>query len=393
MLPARCFSFYRFLFDLIVGLAVVISSRSLRISGVDEFVLQLTTATWTLRRFSTTILWFCAQPADASNDFSLDNHTMRPMRTGMQLLAMALSRIMRTLLLIFLCGYLALWMVRNFLPPPSATLASRFADQSQRAALDHALSGGAPIVQSFVAVVRNYAAGDFGRSYVDQRHVADELQSRLALSVLLLLPGALLAHLCALFAARSACWRWLSQGSLASGALLCAALVQILLSSPQALNLVPVLGFDQSLRSLSWTHYGTLLIAPSLAITLSAFGVLYPIYRSAWLSANADASIRSMAALGLSKTAQAWQRFRLMRTALIAWLLLSVPLLILGGGIVFESMFHMPGLGRWLQTAALNADAPVLLAVSMFACACIAGCQLLSDALAWLLDPRQRSGQ
>ncbi|MCB0872009.1 MAG: ABC transporter permease [Thermoleophilia bacterium] len=71
--------------------------------------------------------------------------------------------------------------------------------------------------------------------------------------------------------------------------------------------------------------------------------------------------------------------------------LLAIDLgVLVGGTIVTESVFNLPGLGRWLLVAAETNDLPVTLAVTVLVATAVSVLSLVADILYAVLDPRVR---
>lgn len=64
----------------------------------------------------------------------------------------------------------------------------------------------------------------------------------------------------------------------------------------------------------------------------------------------------------------------------------------LGGSVVIESVFGIPGFGRLAQEAVAGRDAPLLLAVVLVSALMVTLANLLTDLAYGALDPRVRSG-
>ncbi len=64
---------------------------------------------------------------------------------------------------------------------------------------------------------------------------------------------------------------------------------------------------------------------------------------------------------------------------------------LLSGSFVVETVFQVPGLGRFFVQAAFNRDYTVILGTTTFLAALIVVFNLLSDVLAAWLNPRLRS--
>ena len=102
----------------------------------------------------------------------------------------------------------------------------------------------------------------------------------------------------------------------------------------------------------------------------------------------------------LSPSRLAWRLFLKNRTAvagltavicffLVAVLGLLIPGLI-GGSVIFETIFAWPGIGRLGYEAILGRDYPVVIALNFIAALLTLTGTLLSDLLYMLVDPRIR---
>ena len=68
---------------------------------------------------------------------------------------------------------------------------------------------------------------------------------------------------------------------------------------------------------------------------------------------------------------------------------LQLPILV-GGSVIMENIFVLPGLGRVLLTALTDRDYPVVMEVNLCFGAVVLGVNLLIDLLYPYLDPRIR---
>ena len=68
---------------------------------------------------------------------------------------------------------------------------------------------------------------------------------------------------------------------------------------------------------------------------------------------------------------------------------LQLPLLV-GGSVIMENIFNLPGLGRLFLTALSDRDYPVISGVNMFFASGVVGINLLIDLVYAYLDPRVR---
>ena len=68
---------------------------------------------------------------------------------------------------------------------------------------------------------------------------------------------------------------------------------------------------------------------------------------------------------------------------------LQLPILV-GGAVIMENIFNLPGLGRLMLTALTDRDYPVISGINMFFATAVVGINLLIDLLYAYLDPRLR---
>jgi peptide/nickel transport system permease protein len=135
-----------------------------------------------------------------------------------------------------------------------------------------------------------------------------------------------------------------------------------------------------------------LMLLPAIAVSGGSAAVLTRQVRSAMLEALAQDYITTARSKGLSAGAVTFRHA--MKNALIPVITvlgLQVGLLI-GGAVVTESIFSIPGIGRLAADSIFNRDFPVLQAIVLLLALTVLLANLLTDvAYAWL-DPRIRYG-
>jgi peptide/nickel transport system permease protein len=130
------------------------------------------------------------------------------------------------------------------------------------------------------------------------------------------------------------------------------------------------------------------LALPVVALSLPLVAVLVRLVRASMLEELGRDHIRTARAKGLS------ERAVIVRHALRGALVPTVTLLglqlgfLLGGSIVVEQVFALPGLGRLVLYAISNRDVPLVQGLVMFIATLVVGVNLLVDVLYGLLDPR-----
>ncbi len=130
------------------------------------------------------------------------------------------------------------------------------------------------------------------------------------------------------------------------------------------------------------------LAMPVLALGLPVAGVLARLVRASMLEELASDHIRTARAKGLSEQ-QVIVR-HVLRNALIPTVtLLGLQLgFLLGGSIVIEQVFALPGLGRLVLFAINNRDLPLIQGLVLFIAVLVVGINFLVDMAYTWLDPR-----
>jgi peptide/nickel transport system permease protein len=130
------------------------------------------------------------------------------------------------------------------------------------------------------------------------------------------------------------------------------------------------------------------LVLPVACLTYYTMAVLSRYMRSSMLEIIRQDFIRTARAKGLSEVLVVYRHG--VRNSLIPVITLMADLLpaIIGGSIVIETLFSIPGMGKMSFDAIFTRDYPLLMAIfTMSALVTLAGI-LLSDLLYVLVDPR-----
>ncbi len=144
-----------------------------------------------------------------------------------------------------------------------------------------------------------------------------------------------------------------------------------------------VLPWPQKLVNIAW-H----LVLPVVCLTYGGFAFLARFSRATMLEVIHQDYIRTARAKGLSETKVIWKHG--FRNALIPQLTLLGTLLpaLLGGSVIIEQIFAIPGMGRLGFEAVLNRDYPVIMAIATIDAFLTLVSLLISDLLYAVVDPR-----
>ena len=274
--------------------------------------------------------------------------------------------------------------------PASAILGDRARD-ADVVRINHELGLDRPIPVQFLHFVGNVATGDLGNSITLKQPVARLIAQRLPVTLLLTAMAAAISLTLAVPLAFAAALR---QGGAADAVI--RAAFQIGLSTPVFyLGLLLLLGFGAGLRLFPVGGYGATfpdhlyhLFLPALTLALSLSAVLMRNLRSALIGViNAD-YVEFARAKGLPTRVILLRH--VLRNALISTLTLFGLQIgtLLGGAVITETVFAIPGAGRLMIDSIYGRDYPVVQGLVIALAAVVSLTFLLTDILQASLDPR-----
>jgi oligopeptide transport system permease protein len=264
-----------------------------------------------------------------------------------------------------------------------------------RAALEAAYGLNLPMGEQFALFLRRTLTGDFGpslvyRDFTVTQLIADSLPVSLTLGGLAIVLALVLGLAAGTVAA-------LRPGGWADETLMLAATIVTALPSFVTgpllalvlglwLGLLPVGGLGDGL--LNAPQYW---IMPVIALALPVAGAIAKLARAGLAAALAQEHIRTARARGLGTSAVVFRHA--LRPALVPVVSYLGPAAagLLTGAVVIETVFALPGLGRYFVQGALNRDYPLIMAVILLYAALIIVFNLIADLLYGWLDPRSRS--
>lgn len=295
-------------------------------------------------------------------------------------LATALPTLLAVILLSFLLMRLA---------PGSPFDAERPLDPATRAALDRAYGLDQPLLAQLGRYLASLAQGDFGPSLVYKDFTVSELIAQ-GLPVSLMLGG-----LALVLAATSGIGAGIAGARRPGGWIdrvigLAAALAVALPGFVTGPVLVLVFALWLAWLPVSGLGGAASLVLPVIALALPVAGAVAKLTRTGLAEALAQDHVRTARARGLPPLTL------LLRHALPPALIPVVSYLgpaaagLLTGAVVIETVFGLPGLGRYFVQGALNRDYPLVLAVVILYAGLILLFNLIADLLYGWLDPRAR---
>jgi peptide/nickel transport system permease protein len=264
------------------------------------------------------------------------------------------------------------------------------------AQIDRELGLDQPVVTQYVDWAGGILQGDFGRSMVNRRPVLEEIKNRLGataeLSILsagfavaIAIPmgvySALKQDRLADVSLRVLTVGWLAMPSFWVGSMLITLPAKWWHYSPPT----PYVQFWESpLTNLEQMYL------PAIALGLALSAILARVTRSAMLEVLRQDYIRTARAKGLAEKV-ILSRHALKNAMLPVVTLLGLQLgFLLGGTVVLESLFSLPGLGTLLLSAVITKDFPELQGLVLFFALAIIIINLLVDLSYVIFDPRVR---
>ncbi|WP_157215589.1 ABC transporter permease [Flavisphingomonas formosensis] len=265
-------------------------------------------------------------------------------------------------------------------------------DPATRAALERSYGLDKPLPEQAVLYVGRLARGDFGPSLVYRDFTVTDLV-RQGLPVSLTLGAlALLVALGLGLAAGLAAAAWPGRWPDAL-LMLAATLLTALPSFVTGPLLVLVFGLGMGWLPVSGWADGdpAHLVLPVIALALPVAGAVAKLSRAGLAGVLGQDHIRSARARGLSP-ARILIRHALRPALLpVASYLGPAAAGLLTGAVVIETVFALPGLGRYFVQGALNRDYPLVLGVVTLYAGLIILFNLFADLLYGWLDPRIRA--
>ncbi len=132
------------------------------------------------------------------------------------------------------------------------------------------------------------------------------------------------------------------------------------------------------------------IILPTISLSLMQIGFIARMTRSSVLEVLGEDYLRTARAKGLSERITVWKHA--LKNAMIPILTVVGMLfgLLLGGAVVIETVYALPGAGRLIVTGILRRDYPVIQGGLMATAVVFVALNLLVDVLYAYLDPRVR---
>ena len=253
-----------------------------------------------------------------------------------------------------------------------------------------------PFLVRYGSWVADVARGDLGVSYLTDQPVIEEIKARLPVTGELAVVAVFMSVFLAIPMGIASAYK---QGKAVDNAI--SAFVQFLLSVPSfvvGIFLIWGLALQAGvLPATGWTRLSDSItgniesiILPASALALSQLAVFTRLVRADMITTLQENYVLSARAKGLSDSYVLFRHaFRPSSLSLITVVGLNIGAL-LGGTVVVEQLFAIPGLGRKLLEAINNRDIMVVQGVVLFISAVYVIINTLVDLIYMVVDPRIR---
>jgi peptide/nickel transport system permease protein len=304
--------------------------------------------------------------------------------------------LLSTLPVLGVVAVLVFLMLRLTPGDPAAVLAGDQATTEQIAMIRANLGLDRSIPEQFVIWFGHLLQGDLGQSYYYKLPVTELIAQRLEPTLSLAVVTITLAVLIAVPLGVVAAWRfggWLDRGVMAFSVLgfsvpvFVSAYLLIWLVSLK-LGWLPVQGYKRIGDGLGpWLYHLTL---PAITLSLIYIALIARVTRASVLETLGEDYIRTARAKGLPEVL-VLQRHALANAAVPIITVIGIGIaLLIGGVVVTESVYAIPGLGRLTVDAVLARDFPTVQGVILLFSFVYVLVNLLVDLSYVFFDPRIR---
>jgi peptide/nickel transport system permease protein len=297
-----------------------------------------------------------------------------------------------------LFGSVLIFAMVQIIPGGAAeTIAGEDASAETIARIQAQLGLDRPLYEQYLSWLNGVLHGDFGRALLDNRQIGFDIADRFPHTLELAMAALAVALLIGLpLGIASAIYRRTAVDSAITSVSGIALAVPEFWMAMVAINLfaikwawLPATGLEP--WSAGWQAHVTSMVMPVLTLSSGAAAVITRFTRSGMIQALDSPYIRTARSLGLSPVA-IYLRFAL-KNALVPVITISgiIAGALLGGAVLVEQVFVIPGLGAMLVSGVLQKDYPTVQSVALVLTVAVIVINLVVDLACGALDPRSRS--
>ena len=307
-----------------------------------------------------------------------------------------LRRILAVIPVLLVVAVIVFLILRLTPGDPAAVIAGNSASLDDIVRIRKELGLEEPLLTQFFIWFRGVLTGDLGHSFYFRLPVTELIAQRLEPTFMLALGTIILTVTVAVPLGVLAAWRhggWLDRGLMGFSVLGFSIPVFVLgyiliYVVSLKLNLLPVQGYRRI--SGGFGPFIEHLILPSITLSVVYIALIARVTRAAVSEALTEDYIRTARSKGLSES-RVLIRHALANAAVPIVTVIGIGIAILVGGVVVtETVYAIPGLGQLTVDAVLARDFPVVQGVILFFSVAYVLINLLVDLSYIVLDPRIR---
>ncbi|WP_022729808.1 ABC transporter permease [Fodinicurvata sediminis] len=312
------------------------------------------------------------------------------------MLGYIIRRILAVIPVMLIVAIFVFLMLRLSPGDPAAILAGDSATAAQIEKIRTELGLNDPLHIQFITWMGQLLQGDLGTSLISKTGVVDMIANRINPTINLALMTIIISVLLAVPMGVAAAWRhrtwvdYLVMSFSVLGFSIPVFVIGYIFMSIFSLGLgwFPVQGY----RAPTEDFFGFLLraILPSLTLATIYVALIARMTRASMLEVLGEDYIRTARAKGVKENSVLF-RHALRNAAVPIMTIIGIGFaLLIGGVVVTESVFNIPGIGRLTVDAILARDYPVIQAIILLTAGIYVLINLLIDLSYTLLDPRIR---
>jgi len=310
---------------------------------------------------------------------------------------MIIKRLLLIIPILFLVSLITFGLISLTPGDPAVTVAGETATPQQLALVRHQLGLDKPLVDQYVTFLGDASRLDFGNSIGTQQPVSDRIADTLPVTASLVLLTMVMAVLISVPAGVIAALykQRLPDRLVAFGASFALAIpsfiIALALIVPFTLNRswFPATGYVKLQdNAWEWFHH---LVLPAFALSLVSASELTRQIRGALVDVMEQDFIRAGRAKGLPEWIVLTKHaFRNAAVPVVTVFGLQLAR-ILGGAVIVESIFAIPGFGSAAVTAVIAHDYPMIRAIVLISAVVVVIVNLLVDVANGFINPKLRA--
>jgi len=307
-------------------------------------------------------------------------------------------RLFLTLPVLFFVSVIVFSLINLIPGDPARIMLGEEVSKEALSALRKEMGLDRPLYVRYLLWLSHVARGDFGRSVRDGRPVLDTLLLKLPVTIELAVTSLLVAWVIAIPAGVVAAWKQRTALDYAATTLALAGIsvpnfwlgIMMIYLFAVNLRLLPPSGYIEPWIDL--TRSLKLMVMPSIVLGAALAALVMRLLRSSMLEVLGTDYIRTARAKGLDDVVVLIRHA--MKNAMIPVVTVMGLQLsgLLGGAVITETIFAVPGLGRLTVDSILTRDYPMVQGVVLFAALAVVATNLIVDLTYAVLDPRIRLG-